>query len=309
MNNLITLSNSDVYLVSERLLASLSDTSKRQYLHTFEQWQLYCDTQGIHVSMMTVENVKGFLASLDVAYSTRKTRLSHLRNLIKHLFAAYPDNRAIESLYRQLDLYRPKRPDSEKLELDRKNALTMKQVEQVFNVYPESTLLHIRNRAMLACLFGTGVRRVELTRLQRRHVDTEQQLLTVLHGKRDKDRTIPITYHWQHILKWYEQAVGRDYLFCSVRKGDNFGSDMPTSTQTVYRVVKHVGDEMDIQHLSPHDARRTIITDLLDKGVSVADVQYIAGHENPETTLGYKVRPDAIQVRNRVRRIIEKPLN
>jgi len=39
--------------------------------------------------------------------------------------------------------------------------------------------------------------------------------------------------------------------------------------------------------LSPHSFRVTTITDLLEQGVSLEDVQYLAGHADPRTTRLY----------------------
>jgi integrase/recombinase XerD len=39
--------------------------------------------------------------------------------------------------------------------------------------------------------------------------------------------------------------------------------------------------------ISPHSLRHTTITHLLDKGVPLRDVQELAGHENPATTIRY----------------------
>ena len=54
--------------------------------------------------------------------------------------------------------------------------------------------------------------------------------------------------------------------------------------------------------LSPHSFRVTIITDLLEQGVSPEDVQRLAGHTDPRTTRLYDRRDKKI-TRNIVERI------
>ena len=43
-------------------------------------------------------------------------------------------------------------------------------------------------------------------------------------------------------------------------------------------------------HLSPHSFRMTAITSLLEQGVPMGDVQYLAGHAEPRTTTLYDRR-------------------
>jgi site-specific recombinase XerD len=59
--------------------------------------------------------------------------------------------------------------------------------------------------------------------------------------------------------------------------------------------------------LSPHSFRVTTITDLLEQGVPLADVQYLAGHADPRTTRLYDRRQRRV-TRNIVERIsVEMP--
>jgi len=52
---------------------------------------------------------------------------------------------------------------------------------------------------------------------------------------------------------------------------------------------------------SPHDVRRTFITEALATGAPLADVQAQVGHKNESTTLRYANSVDARQRRDRLR--------
>lgn len=55
-------------------------------------------------------------------------------------------------------------------------------------------------------------------------------------------------------------------------------------------------------HLSPHSFRVVTITDLLEQGIPLEDVQHLAGHADPRTTRLYDRRQKRI-IRNIVERI------
>lgn len=57
---------------------------------------------------------------------------------------------------------------------------------------------------------------------------------------------------------------------------------------TVYRVVKARARKAGIQkRITPHSLRHTAITLALDGGASVRQVQQLAGHRDPKTTMRY----------------------
>lgn len=282
---------------------NLSDTSKRQYALTFKKWLAFCEANNLPTVAMNANNIIHFLESDNLAHRTKQARLSHLRKLLEALHAQQPDNVAIESLYKQVQLLKVKRSEADKQVTENsrtKNALTKENVFTALHYYGDDTRLHTRNRAMLAILFYCGLRRAELTALIWDDIDLENMLITIRHGKGDKERTIPMLGGAKYIQDWQAMSAGRTFIFCGIRKGDKFRDDKPVATNAVWRVLKPLETELNIEGLSPHDARRTIITDLLNNGASVADVQFIAGHANPQTTLGYAQVKDAKEVAGRV---------
>jgi len=285
------------------VLYSLSATSKRQYQHTFSQWLQFAQNNEFTSVELSPENIIGFMENSQLAHSTKTTRLSHLRKLLEALHAQQPDNIQIESWYKQIKLLKVKRDVDTAQNEREKHALKPKQIHDAFAVWSDNTTLHKRNRALLAVLFYAGLRRSEAVVLQWRDIDFETGLITVKHGKGDKERTVPMLSDTQKemLLEWYSITEERIFVFCGMRKGDTLGKDKPISTNAIWNVIKTTGHMIGVDNLAPHDARRTLLTNGLQSGANVADMQFIAGHSNPQTTLGYAIVKDAKEVAGRVK--------
>ena len=63
------------------------------------------------------------------------------------------------------------------------------------------------------------------------------------------------------------------------------------SDQAVYDVTKRRAKQANVKACSPHDFRRSFVTQLLRKDKDLLTVQRLAGHANPATTQRYDRRP------------------
>lgn len=148
-----------------------------------------------------------------------------------------------------------------------------------------------RDAAMLAVMHGSGLRRSEVVALDLADYDADEQSLFVRDGKGGKDRIAYLNGGSQSALdawvSWRGRAAGP--LFQPLTRSHRAAGRRMTAA-AVYKVLQERADRAGVRAFSPHDLRRTCISNLLDAGVDMATVQQLAGHASVTTTARYDRR-------------------
>ena len=130
--------------------------------------------------------------------------------------------------------------------------------------------------------------------MERKDWSESDYCLIVRRGKGDKDRTTYLDNGAaQALMNWL--AVRGDHpgtLFHPLRKGGRIEL-RSLSDQAVLDILQERGKEASIASFSPHDFRRTFISNLLDAGADISTVQKLAGHASVVTTASYDRRGEA----------------
>jgi site-specific recombinase XerD len=149
----------------------------------------------------------------------------------------------------------------------------------------------VRDAAIIGVLYGTGLRRSELVKLDCAHYKLDVNELTVFSGKGRKDRLVYIPDGAREAIKdWCILRGPRTGpLFCHVNKAGRI-SLRRLSGQGIWHILRKRGSEAGVESFAPHDLRRSCITDLLAGGTDVLVVQQLAGHSDLKTTMRYDRR-------------------
>jgi site-specific recombinase XerD len=162
--------------------------------------------------------------------------------------------------------------------------------------------------AVLALLYGTGLRRGELERLDLDHWKREEGILQIDGRKTGRERNVPVTEGIWRCLEAYlplrqnllekRGACNEPALFLN-RAG------LRMSSQSLGLMVHRLARKAEVPLVSLHQFRHTCASDLLENGVSLPEVQQLLGHATVVTTTRYLQIADP----ERARAIQKHPLN
>jgi integrase len=292
-----------------------SERSERVYRVTYGKWQAWAEGQGLDPRAVNVSTVGHFLDDQrtkdggDLSKATKQRQLSALRKLARALkLAAFlhtgRENPAYQAALESLAWVKVRGGETTRQSDRKKRALSPKEADRLLTYWTDlpadgwpPEVIRQRNQAIVATLLLTGVRRAELAALIWGAIDFENAVIHVAHGKGDKARDVAIyggaalaaLRAWQ-----LAQPTGYRHVFTAFTdKAGTFGPDRPMTAQAIYDVFRATAEAALGTHLTPHDARRTLLTELLATGTPLHDAQAQAGHARGDTTLGYAQAVDA----------------
>lgn len=180
----------------------------------------------------------------------------------------------------------------------------------------DNPVLGVRDAAIISLMYSSGLRRAEVVALDIEDLNITKRELRVI-GKRNKERQAYLASGAvRAIEKWLElRSYDPGPLFYAVNKGGNIvryrnqrlssrekqQGKVPQriiarlSDQTIYNVIDRRAAQAGlIKKATPHDMRRTFVSDLLDVGVDLSTVSKMAGHEDTNTTKRYDRRSSKV---------------
>jgi integrase/recombinase XerD len=146
---------------------------------------------------------------------------------------------------------------------------------------------NLLQRALLMTLYGTGMRRTEVSLLKVSDIDSQRMMIRVERGKGGAGRDIPLSPALLETLREYWRwKKPRTYLFPSSER--KRGKEQPISDKTVWYACKESARHAGLtKRVSPHCLRHSFATHLLEGGTDLRTIQILLGHGDLETTAKY----------------------
>jgi site-specific recombinase XerD len=146
---------------------------------------------------------------------------------------------------------------------------------------------NLQQRTLILLLYGTGMRRAEVSRLKVADIDSRRMIIRVQRGKGGHDRDLPLSPALLETLREYWRwKKPLTYLFPS--DNGHRGNDQHISDKSVWyactQAVRHAGIT---KHVTPHTLRHSWATHLLEGGTDLRTIQMLLGHGDLQTTAKY----------------------
>ena len=162
--------------------------------------------------------------------------------------------------------------------------------------------------AVLSLLYGTGLRRGEMERLDLDHWRREEGVLRIDGRKTGRERSVPVTEGIWRCLEAYlplRQNLLEKRGICSEPALFINRSGFRMSSQNLSMLIHRLAKTANVPLVSLHQFRHTCASDLLETGVSLPEVQQFLGNATVTTTTRYLQIADP----ERSRAIKKHPLN
>src|SRR6266700_1765474 len=142
---------------------------------------------------------------------------------------------------------------------------------------------NLGHRAILATLYGGGLRVSEVTNLKVSDLDGVRKVISIRGGKGRKDRQVMLATPLREVLAaYYRWKHPTDWLFPG-KKPDS-AINCSTVFQTCRKAARLAGISKPVH---PHSLRHAFATHLLEDGVNLLVIQALLGHKNLKTTARY----------------------
>ena len=286
MDSHITLTNFYRFLEKER---GYSPHTVKAYQNDLTRFVTFLPSSISGFDQVNRQAIRGFLGSEFDNGLTGKTvarRLASIKSFFNYLVR-------IEQIRHNPAIH----VKSPKVSQSLPNFVDQKVIERLMESPDDSTVVGLRDRAILELFYSTGIRLSELIHLDVGNVDVSNQLIKV-RGKGDKERLIPFGNRAKFWVENYLKNRGLSFnsapshtpLFVNAKE-----KRVPTSTvqRRIRNYIKFVAEG---NRLGPHILRHSFATHLMDNGADIRAVKDLLGHSSLSSTQVYThIQPEKMK--------------
>jgi site-specific recombinase XerD len=274
------------------------------YRRAVDRFLAWCEQRGLALARIAPGDVGQYFDGLrktNLGIATRKQHLAAVRHFFDGMVTRHAVilNPALSVREERYEVIEGKTPE-----------ITVQHARKLLASIGTATAIGLRDRAILAILAYTCSRAGAAAKLRRGDFyDIGDQWILRFEEKGGKSREIPVRHDLQQMIAAYIEAAGLEQaskdapLFRAAVGKSSKLADSAIHVNDICRMMKRrLKDACLPSRLSPHSFRVAVITDLLGQGVSLEEVQHLAGHADPRTTRLYDRRQRKV-TRNIVERI------
>lgn len=247
-----------------------------EYLLITDSKQLFEEGAVQTLEHRSLRNWVGDLATKDISHRSIKRKLAAVRAFFTYL------KKKGKITHNPIASIKLPKTDS-KLPVFLKEAETEILFEEV--IFPE-TFEGARDKCLLEILYGCGLRRSEIQKLQFADIDFYTKILRIS-GKGNKTRIVPFGNHVYTAMEVYRQKsaeLGLNLSGTFFVKIDN----QALYDKLIYRIVqKYLPMASNVSRQGPHVLRHTYATHLLNAGADLNDIKELLGHSSLAATQIY----------------------
>ena len=252
------------------------------YLATLEQFRLYVRVRLADRSpeAITPADVLSYVEHLRRERENGDSAVNRQVTVLKCFYRAMVAMGHLEARANPLAHFPTMKARARKLPV----VLSEAEIQRLLDKPPTDTILGLRDRALLAVLYGTGIRASECAQLTEGDVDLDEQTVRVT-GKGGHQRTLPLNAKVTAALRTYRQVRGMVLPECAFFQSR---SKKALTRNAIYdRVRKYALAAKIPKRVSPHRVRHSFATHLMRRGVDLVTLRDLLGHRQITSTQVY----------------------
>ena len=252
--------------ISTKRLEGLSENSLEQYSRAIKN--LFKEIQK-PLDMINTDDIRYYLSKYNEERKVSNVTLNNMRRYFSTFFQWCSDEDIIE----KNPMRRIKTIKQFKAIKEPFSDIEMEKIRQASG--------NLRNKALIEFLYSTGCRVSEVVGLNIKNVDFIHNSV-IVNGKGNKQREVYIS---DKAMYWLNKYINS-------RKDNDSALFMGKGSKRLQKAgieaaLRKIGQVASVEKVHPHRFRRTLATNLINKGMPVQEVQQILGHSKIDTTMIY----------------------